>query len=610
MKKQGTAHKIGRRKETRNRRAVPGIKALFALAAEQKALLAAAALLMGVSAAATALYAYLLGPMLKTLFLSETESSIDAIPSSLSFMETVAEGFSRLDPFYIGLAIIAAAAVKSASFFGSSVLTALMGGRILHRLRCRMFLGLLSMNPLDSNTQNAGEWTVRFTCDVTQIEEAVTKGVFAYFKHGIEAAALAALALSLDPELGILGLIAFPPAAVLILKLGKKIRVRRTAAHRAAGDLGTAVGEIVTGLPTVHAFDTQKPVYNRFASLSRGIFREVTRAAALRAAGPPLNELLGATALAATLVWASRRIASGDLAPESFISFFSALFLLYQPIKGLGQAHHSVEWGIAALSRVFAFLGDEPPAEPGGKRRPPASITLESASAGYKDKDVLHDLNIHISSGERIAVVGPSGAGKTTLFNLLLGLLPVRDGVYRFNGHSYKEEDRKSFAPVRQEPFLFDDTIIENVRIGAPDVSDKDIEAACRSAGVMEFASSMKDGLHSRVGPFGRALSVGQRQRVCLARALACGAPILLLDEITASIDGETERSVVSGLSEQENRTIVIITHRLSTAKWADRILLIDNGVVAADGPAQTLIRTDPRIAALFGEQSEAPLND
>lgn len=564
-----------------------------------------AALLMAISAASTAMYAYLLGPVLKTLFLGAAAHPPKEIPASLGFFARAAEGFAALDPMVVGLSVVVAAAVKSAAYFGSTVLTATAGQRLLHQLRCRLYRGLLFQNPLDGASRNAGTWTVRFTSDVTQIEEAVTKGIVAYFQHGFEVVALAILALSLDPMLGLLGLIAFPPAAAAILGLGKKIRKKRAQVHEAVGDLGTAVGETAAGLAAIHAFDLRKSLFERFALLSRSIAQAGTRASALRAAGGPLNEILAAVALAATLIWAARRIAQGDLAPESFISFFSALFLLYQPVKGLGQAHHATAWGIAALDRITPLLRDTPIQASNFPRPASPCIAIENASVGYGDAVVLRNLTLHFSPGEHVAVVGPSGSGKTTLLNLLLGLIPVQDGKYLIDNNGFTETDRRAFAPVRQEPFLFDDSILENVRIGALHATADEIERACRSAGVLNFAAAMKDGLKSPVGPFGQFLSVGQRQRVCLARALVSGAPVLLLDEVTAALDGETEHSIVDGLKEQpQNRTIIVVTHRRAAAEWANRIILIENGTVAADGPAHILLREDRRIAALFGTQA------
>jgi subfamily B ATP-binding cassette protein MsbA len=583
------------------------IRALFQWFSPYRMPLLFAALLMGISASSTALYAYLVGPMIKTLFLGGVRPMIPYVPVPDGFLDRIAHGVSAMNPQMVGMAIVGAAILKAAAFFGHSAISQAVGQKMLHDLRVRLFNGLLSQNPLDPKTTDAGDLTVKFTLDTQQIEEAVTKGVAAYFHSAVEIVALSALALSLDLKLGLLGLIAFPPSAVLILSLGRKIRARRAKAHQAAGALGTAVGETAAGLPTIHAFFAEDVVRRRFEVKSLTSARSVTRAALLRAMGSPLNEILGATALAVTLVWAAGRTVNNDLAPESFISFFSALFLLYRPVKGIGLAHHAVESGIAAMSRLSGLLeaqggirpGEDVP-EPGCPV--PAAIELREVETGYGGSAILTNIRVLIQPGERVAVVGPSGAGKTTLLNLLLGLLPIQKGTFLIGGRPFQDSDRRLFAPVRQEPFLFDGSIVENVRIGRSDATLEQIEAACRSAGVMEFARSMEQGVRSPVGPFGQFLSVGQRQRVCLARAIVSVAPVLLLDEVTGAVDGETEQSIAEGLREQPpDRTIIVITHRRSTAEWADRLILIDNGRVAADGPSRELLSTDPRLITLFG---------
>ncbi len=577
------------------------IRDLFRLTKPYRMSLLIAAILMGISALSTAAYAYLVGPLLKTLFLSS--STPITVLESMSFISRLTHGFENLEPFYVGLAAVIVALIKALSFFGHSAVSAYVGQRLLHDLRLRLYDGLLRMNPIKAEAGDAGNWTVRFTLDVSQIEESVTRGIVAYFRCGIETLALAGLALSLDFRLGLLGLAAFPPIALLILNLGKRIRQRRKKANESAGSLGTAVAETSIGLATIKSFGAENKTKNRFKVISNDIYRSTLKASLLKAAGSPLNEILGAAALAGTLVWAANRIAQNDLAPETFISFFSALFLLYQPVKGLGQAHHSVEWGIAALSRIAPFLKDKSASYAPKPLRDAETVSIVNVETGYEQDIVLRNINLKIQPGERIAIIGASGSGKTTLLNLLLGLIPTRKGEILVGDKPYNSNDAVLFAPVRQEPFLFDDTIAENIKIGAAHSSLDDLESACRAAGLWDFICSAERGLNTSVGPFGHKLSVGQRQRVCLARALISKAPILLLDEVTASVDGETEMSIIDGLREQKtNRTIIVVTHRLSTAQWADRVIFLENGTVEADGPTELLLSENPKIAVLFGK--------
>jgi subfamily B ATP-binding cassette protein MsbA len=318
-----------------------------------------------------------------------------------------------------------------------------------------------------------------------------------------------------------------------------------------------------------------------------------------------VNEILGACALGLAIWYAHRRIASGLLAPDELVSFFTALILLYRPVKGLGQAQHTIQSGLAALDRIRGPACARPaPDDKWETRTTVPSIVLDGVTAGYGEgESVLRNLCLTLPMGERLAVIGPSGTGKSTLVNVLTGLLPVRDGRILVDGARLEAGPaaaRAVFAPVPQEPFLFDDDIRMNVRCGRPTATDTEVASACAAAGVTDFAKRLPDGLASRVGR--ASLSVGERQRVCLARALVSKAPVILLDEMTASIDGETESAIVERLdSFLDGRSVLIVTHRRSTAARADRIALLEGGEISATGTPGDLLEGNPRIARLFG---------
>ncbi len=585
-----------------------GYCALFSLMRPQVRRLGGAALCMGISAAATAFYAYLVGPMLRCLFLDDAVMSPRPLSSGeLAGLSDLSGFLKQAGPSAVGLAIIAVAAVKAAAFFGQAALTGKAGADLLYDLRRRLFGALVRSNPLAEGALTSGDLVARFTVDAEQVEGAVTRGVAATLRHGAEILALAGLAVTLDPHLALLGLVAFPPAAAVIIRVGKRLKHQRRALHDAIGELGTAIDETRAGLPVIRAFAAEPVAERRFDRHSRRIRRSSVRALLLKAASSPFNEILGAAALAGTLVYATVRIGSGSLTPESFISFFTALFLLYQPVKGIGQAHHAVQAGRAALARLAVL--DTPPPLAGTRRRTgPPRVTLRHVDTGYPPHPpVLRDITLDLPPGDTVAVVGPSGSGKTTLLNLLEGLIPPTSGEIRVDGEPVTLSSTPELcAPVRQEPFLFDDTLRMNVRIGREDATDEEIEAACRAAGVMSFANGLPEGLDSPVGSGGRALSVGQRQRICLARAIISRAPLLLLDEVTASLDGETERSLVEGLDAlPQDRTVVVVTHRLSTAMWARRLVLLEAGEIRADGPSGELIPRHRRVAEVFGDQRQ-----
>jgi subfamily B ATP-binding cassette protein MsbA len=451
--------------------------------------------------------------------------------------------------------------------------------------------------------------------DAQAVEKSISQGLVAFVRDSLQIVALAGLALALDPVLGIIGLVAFPPVALLIVRIGKRLRKQQGAIHSAFGEMSTSVDETASGLHVIQAFGAEDLMEHRFAGRSRSILVSYIRAVTVKALSSPLNELLGAGALGLTLYYANSRIAAGSLTPAAFISFFTALFLLYQPIKGIGQAGHAVQSGLAALDRLRPLLElSSPPdhvpvhTDETGQPAHPKELRLEDIEVGYEDgPSILKDVRLTIEKGTKLAIVGQSGTGKTTLLNLLGGFLRPRHGQVLADGIAIDlnpKTTRHLFAVVPQEPYLFDDTIRMNVRCGLPTASDAAVEEACEVAGVTLFTRALPDGLDAIVGPGGSNLSVGQRQRVCLARALVSRAPVLLLDEVTASLDGETEQTLVKRLDRSlSDRTVVVVTHRLATAMWADRVAILEDGTISTVDSSRKMFDQNQRLHTLFGGQ-------
>ena len=600
---------------------IRGEDRLLKLARLQLVRIVLAAFCMAVGALATASFAFLVGPVLKALFLGIDGAESIPVAARAHFLVDVADRVGRANIWTVGVLIIVTAMIKGGAFFGGRVLVINAGQRILLNLRASLYSGLLAMNPLSSKVRARGELVSRYTVDVEMVEQAVSSGLLSMVRDGLQIVALAGLALMLDLRLGLLGMVVFPLIAVIIIKVGRELRRRKREVFDAFSQIGGVVDETAAGLCVIRSFGAEQLIGKRFAAKNEALMKRAARAMTLKAFSSPFNEVLGSAALAGTLFYARSRIDQGTLTPEVFISFFTALILLYQPVKGLGSAQHVVQSGLAALDRL-AFLLEMSPVEKdrtcedvsdstkritlwGKEISPPPLIELKAITAGYSLKGplVLNNLDLSLAPGVKLALVGPSGCGKSTLINFLGGNLCMSSGEVFVEGEQIEPASFAAaglFAPVSQESFLFNDTVLLNVMCGRPDATVDEVKLACQTAGVLDFAD-----LNDCVGVGGADLSLGQRQRVCLARALVSHAPVLLLDEFTASLDGETERALIDRLTDHvRDRTVLVVTHRYSTASWADELAFIDKGFIQTRGKSKTLLNNDSRIIELFGGQT------
>lgn len=575
--------------------------------------LAASLLLLTLHAMTTGAYAYLVGPLLKFIY-SGGESAGSRVTGTLAWLGWNPGDAPTKLTAAMAVIIVALVVAKGVTFFSGTYLVVLAGQRLEHQLRSDLHHHLLHVAYARLSELPRGDMVSRFIHDVAAVKYAVTHGLTNIIRDALQVVVLAGLALYLDPVLGVITLGVLPLSTAVILRLGQKLRRRRRQAFDAYGDLGGSAVQTAAALPVLRAFRVEDRAHGRFTELSSRILRRNLRAWSLQIFTSPLMELLGALALAATLWYAGTRISSGALEPEEFVSFFAAVFMLYRPVKAIGEATSQVYGGLAALDRVNQILSlpTEPP-------EPPEAVDLseitreirfEAVRFSYGGDPVLREVSFTVEAGQTVAIVGGSGAGKTTLALLLLRLLEPERGRITIDGRELttirRASLRRIFALVTQDPVLLHDTIAANITFGL-DRSIEQIEAAARTAGAHEFISALDEGYGTSVGESGSRLSGGERQRICLARAVLRDPPALLLDEATAAVDSATESEINRALEElMRGRTTLLISHRLSTVRRADRIVVLDRGRVAAQGTYQELLRDSELFRQIFRDQLES----
>ncbi len=547
--------------------------------------------------------AYLIGPVLKFLFSSDPSTAIPIIPFDLVTIPR-----DRMI-VAIPLIIMAVAVVKGLCSFGQSFYMGYVGQRVVTDLREKLYRHILNL-PVDYFSKNpTGVLMSRLTNDVNLLHNTTADALTTMFKQSLTILVLVAVVVGMDWKLALAAMVAFPLAIYPMIKLGRKMKRISTKGQVTMGAMSALLQEAIAGIRIVKAFCMERYELKRFREENERFIKYRLKNIKVKSISSPLMETLGAVGFAVTIWYAAYRIHTGTLSPEAFVSFFAAVLMLYQPIKALNGVHLNIQNGLAAAARVFEVL--DLPVETDkwkGSRTIDGfrdSIEFRNVSFGYGGKMVLKDINLLVRKGEKIAIVGTSGAGKTTLVNLIPGFYEVTDGAILIDGVDIREISleslRSQIAIISQQVVLFNDTVRRNIAYGDFSRSDEEIVRAAKAANAHDFISKLPDGYDTLIGEGGVRLSGGERQRLSIARAILKDAPILIMDEATSSLDTESEIEVQKGLENlMQGRTTFVIAHRLSTIRNAHRIVVLMDGTIKEIGRHDELLERNGEYSRLY----------
>jgi subfamily B ATP-binding cassette protein MsbA len=474
-----------------------------------------------------------------------------------------------------------------------------VGLKVIADIREKLYNHLQTL-PLSFFTKTpTGILISRITNDVNLIQGAVSNTITGFLKDVFTILGLIAVVFTQSWKLGVIAFLILPLGILPIKELGKRVRKFARKGQQRYGLITTFLHETITGNRIVKAFNMEEYEKRRFAEENDRLFRTFLKRARIRALSHPLMEFLGGIAAAVITFAGGYLIARGEMSPGTFISFLAAFFMLYAPIRELSKINLEIQEGLAGAVRVFELL-DTPAAikdKEGAIPLPPITrgIDFQRVIFKYDGEPVLKEIDLHVGVGEVIALVGMSGAGKTSLVNLLPRFYDVEEGAILIDGCDIRNVTqwslRDQIGLVTQQTILFNDTVRNNIAYGSQNCSYKEVEEAARAANAHDFIRKLLHGYDTVIGEQGVKLSGGERQRLSIARAILKNAPILILDEATSSLDSDSELEVQKALERlMKNRTVFVIAHRLSTIRNAHRIIVLSEGRIVEEGTHEGLM--------------------
>ncbi len=533
--------------------------------------------------AATAINAWLMQPVLDDIFIKKNEALIFIIP----------------------LVILIIAFTKGVASYFQSVLMSFVGYKIVADLQRDMLSSLLKCDLSYFNNTNSGTLVSRFLADVGTLSRGVHNVIINIIKDSLTFIFLSGVMFYHDPKLAVITLLIFPLAIYPISKIGKRLRKISKNTQIGFGSFTKKLTESFQGIKTIKSFNAEKIEGEKINIEIENLFNLTFKSTKVNSISRPLMETLGGLAIALIIFVGGSQVINDQTTPGTFFSFLTALIMAYQPLKSLASLNATLQISMASAVRIFEIIDQKPRILEKKenkdfllKRKHPYNLKISNVSFKYEDTsfNVLKNVDLEIFKGEKVALVGHSGAGKTSLLNLIPRFFDVKEGQISLGGINIKDLSfdflRDHFSIVSQDVILFDETIKNNITYGKNKSSIAELNAACKKANCEEFIGKLPKKINELVGEKGVKLSGGQKQRIAIARAFLKDSPFLLLDEATSSLDSKSEKKIQDSLFKlMKNKTSLVIAHRLSTILDADRIILLDNGKIEAVGKHAFLLK-------------------
>jgi ATP-binding cassette subfamily B protein len=548
----------------------------------------AAFVLMGVSAGATAGSAWILGQVINKAYVDKDVRGI-ALLSGVTVLIFI---------------------LKGAATYGHQVILSKISNAILANNQRRLFAKLMNESVAFFSERHSSEFLARLTSGAYSVTQVLNLLINALGRDLLLLIGLVAVMLMQDPYMALLGFAVAPPAMLVLRKLVKRIKGLAHNQFTGTADILETMQESLQGIRTVKAFTLEATMRERIDASISAVERNANKMARVSNRSSPLMETLGGFAVAGGLMYGGYSVVAMHATPGQFFSFLTAFLMAYEPAKRLARLNIELNSNLIGARKLLEIV-DSPSSEPLDDNKPPLQLTearveLRDVSFAYRvNEPVLNRMSFIAEPGKVTALVGPSGGGKSTVLALLLRFYELSEGDILIDGQSIAAVSRRSLrqqtAYVGQDVYLFRDTVGANIAFGKVGATEDEIVAAAKAACAHEFIMGFPLGYDTPVGEHGTQLSGGQRQRIAVARALIKNAPVILLDEATAALDSESEQQVQEAIEHLcQNRTTIVIAHRLHTIMHADAILVVEGGEIVERGRHDDLLRRGGRYASFF----------